>query len=87
MKELLRHSDYLEFLRERILSQIKTIKKVIEDIEHKREELIDASKEKKIIETLKEQQYKKFRETVEEWERKRLDEFGTINYSHRRNDR
>ncbi|MBD3265004.1 MAG: flagellar export protein FliJ [Candidatus Omnitrophica bacterium] len=87
MEELTRHSDYLDSLRNRILSQIRTIRKVIEDIENKRGELIDASKEKKIIETLKEQQYKKFRESLENWEKKRLDEFGMINYSHRRDNK
>ena len=84
IEELLRHSDYLEHLRDKILSQIETVKQVISDVENKRQELVEASKEKKVIEKLKEQQYKRFRTAVEEWEQRTLDEIGTSNYSHRR---
>lgn len=85
IEELLRHSDYLEHLREKILLQIEMIRKVIDDVENKRQELVEASKEKKVIEKLKSQQFKKFQDEVEEWERKASDELSTINYSHRRN--
>ncbi|MCM8773675.1 MAG: flagellar export protein FliJ [Candidatus Omnitrophica bacterium] len=81
IEELIRYTDYLEKLREKIISQIENIKKLIEDTEKKRGELIDASKEKKIMEKLKDNQFKKFKETVDSWERKILDEIGTINYS------
>jgi len=84
MEELLLYYDYLEHLRNNILYQIQTIKDIIVNIERKREELIEASKERKIIEKLKENQYQKFKECVERWETKLIDEMGTVNFNYRK---
>ena len=84
IKELLRYYDYLEGLRKNISLQITQIKKLITDIEKKREELIQASKERKIIEKLKDNQYKKFKKTLDAWEQKFLDEVGTAHYNQKR---
>lgn len=84
MREILRYYDYLESVREKISAQILQIKKVIADIERKRKELIEASKERKVMEKLKDNQYQKFKENLETVERKFLDEIGTIRYNQKR---
>lgn len=85
MQELLRYYDYLEQLRHTILDQIDAIKTIIVNIERKRDELIEASKGRKIIEKLKDRQYEKFREFVDQWENKFIDEMGTINFNYQKN--
>lgn len=84
IKELVRYYDYLEKVREKISAQIAQIKRVIAGIEEKRQELIEAAKERKIMEKLKDNQYRKFKQTLETVERKFLDELGTINYNQKR---
>ncbi len=84
MKELVRYYDYLEKVREKISDQIAQIRRVIADIEKKRQQLVEASKERKIMEKLKDNQYRKFKQTLETIERRFLDELGTINYNQKR---
>ncbi|MBD3246350.1 MAG: flagellar export protein FliJ [Candidatus Omnitrophica bacterium] len=84
MEELVRYADYLDHLQNRIVDQIRRVKKTVNDTDQKRDELVEASKEKKVIEKLKGQQLKRFRDSAAETERKRLDEIGMNNYSHRR---
>ncbi|MBN2482995.1 MAG: flagellar export protein FliJ [Candidatus Omnitrophica bacterium] len=85
IQELLRYYDYLEYVRNMIVDQIDAIKTIIINLDRKREELIEASKERKIIEKLKDTQYKKFREFVNQWENRFIDEMGTINFNYRKN--
>jgi len=84
LKELISYYEYLENIGERISVQIEQIKLVIESIEKKRGELIEASKERKVIEKLKDNQFKKFKQELEQTERKFLDEIGTINHNRKR---
>ena len=52
--------------------------------EEKRQDLIAASKERKIYEKLKEKQHKKYSDEMELAEKKELDEIGTNNFSFKR---
>ena len=81
LRELLRYYDYLEGLRKRVSLQVTQIRKLMEDIEKKRVDLLEASKERKILEKLRDNQYKKFKDRVDEVERKFLDDIGTMNYN------
>ncbi len=84
LEELRREYDYLEVLRNKITRHLNTVEKLMIKIEEKRKELIEASKERKIMEKLKDKQYRKFRSEEERKERKVLDEIGTLNYNHKR---
>jgi flagellar protein FliJ len=85
LEDIINYSNYLNDCREKILQQIVLIKQLIDNVEAKREDLVSASKDKKIIEKLKENQYKEFKETMDKIETKLLDELGTNGYNYKNN--
>lgn len=85
MQELLRYYDYLERMQRDIVSQIDAIETIIVNINRKRQELVEASKERQIIEKLKENKYKKFKDYVDQWENRFIDEMGTVNFNYQKN--
>jgi len=85
MELIMNYYYYLTNMKEKILNQIALIEELIMRIEQKREDLITASKERKIMEKLKDNQYKEFRELLEKWEAKAIDEMATNQYTHKTN--
>lgn len=83
--ELMRYYNYLERMQYEIRSQIDAIETIIVNINRKRAELIEASKERQIIEKLKENKYKKFKTYVDQWENRFIDEMGTVNFNYQKN--
>ncbi len=84
VNELLNHHNYLTALREKITSQISLVNVMIDKVEKKRTDLIAASKEKKIIEKLKENQYEKFKKTTERQYTGFLDDLANSSYTHKK---
>lgn len=83
MNEILDYYHYLSCLREKAIAQISLIEELIRSTEEKRKELIAASKERKMIEKLKDNQLREFRTALEKLEVKLLDELATTGYTHR----
>lgn len=73
--------NYMDGLKSKMASQVKEIKDCVAKVERKRIELIEASKEKKVMEKLKDQKYEEFLKDVEIWERNILDEVGTLGFN------
>ena len=68
---------YLNFqknLKEKIKSQEEQLKKVKIDWENKKDELVDASKEKKVLEVLKEKKAEEYRYCFAKSDQKEMDE-------------
>jgi len=84
MDEILNYYNYLSVCRQKIVDQIAVINQCIELIETKRNELVNASKEKKIIEKLKDNQYQEFKQLLDRIETKMIDEIATSGYTHKR---
>jgi len=68
------YENYINSLRRQITSIEKVIKELEKRADDKREEVIEASKEKKIFEKLKERHYENFKKLVIQNEQKVLDE-------------
>ena len=64
-----------------ITKQNETIEEHKIKLEEKQQEMIEALKAKTMLEKLKEKQYKIFLKTIEEIERKELDEIGLVKYT------
>ena len=79
-KELISYNNYMERLKKSISIQEKVVEKARENVEKARIELVNAAKERKMFETLKE---KKMEEYWEEYYRKEqitLDEIASYKY-------
>ncbi|MGE5329244.1 MAG: flagellar export protein FliJ [Deltaproteobacteria bacterium] len=74
VERLRNYNAYISFLKEKVLNQTKRVKSSQEVVDKYREELIQASKEKKMLETLKEKQFNEYLKEEEKNEQKRLDE-------------
>jgi flagellar protein FliJ len=83
VQAILNYYNYLAALGEKIVEQIVTIKELLDSVERKRDDLIEASRERKMIERLKENQFREFRTTAERLEMKVLDEIATNGYNRR----
>ena len=79
--DLQMHNNYLGVLKERIIKQDGVIKKAEELVEQKRLELVEAMKERKIMEKLKEKDYEIFVREEQLKEQKILDETVSYRYS------
>jgi flagellar protein FliJ len=84
IEEMLNYYRYFISCKERAKEQVSLIESLIESVEHKREDLVAASKERKIMEKLKENQYKEYKKLMDSWETKIIDELATNGYTHRR---
>ena len=79
--DLQMHNNYLGVLKERIIKQEAVIKKAEELVETKRLELVEAMKERKIMEKLKEKDYETFVKEEQLKEQKIQDEIVSYRYS------
>ncbi len=73
-KELEMYLNFQKNLKEKIKSQEEQLKKVKIDWESKRDELVDASKEKKVLEVLKEKKAEEYRYDFAKNDQKEMDE-------------
>lgn len=76
--DLIRYEDHIHFSKNRIIAIKKTLAEKIARVAAEREHLIQRSKERKIMEKLKEQQNKNWREYLDKKEAAQLDEIAII---------
>ena len=79
--DLQMHNNYLGVLKERIIKQDAAIKRAEEFAEKKRLELVEAMKERKIMEKLKEKDFEEFKIAEQLKEQKIQDEIVSYRYS------
>lgn len=84
IEEVMRYYRYFTFCRDKIKEQISIIEGLIASVEKKREDLVAASKERKILEKLKENQLHEYKVMMDSWETKMIDELATNGYTHRK---
>ena len=73
-------ASYLWSCHEREKAQEDLIVRVRRDLDAKREELLAAAKDRKIMEKLKERQFEHYRDHIEDQERKNLDEMAITRF-------
>lgn len=74
---------YIETLREREARQIKTIEQIAEQVEKKRKDLVEAVKNRKVMENLKDKQAEEYIKDLNETERKNMDEISILKFGRR----
>lgn len=74
------HLSYIKLFKEKERLQLETIKTVTGEVEASRKALLEAVKERKIMDNLKERQLKEFNETMAEQERKTADETAVVSF-------
>jgi flagellar FliJ protein len=77
LKELEMYLNFQKYLKEKIKSQEEQLKKVKIDWENKRDELVDASKEKKVLEVLKKKKAEEYRCDFAKSDQKEMDEIAS----------
>jgi len=82
--QLLAASRYLVRLKRDTMTGTELLKGLERETERKRQLLVQASRERKIYEKLRERQETKFNQEVEQHERKALDELAVVTFVHRR---
>ncbi len=82
--QLLAGSRYLVRLKRDTMTGSELLKGLEREAERKRLQLVEASKQRKIYEKLRERQETKFNQEVEQHERKTLDELAVTTFVHRR---
>jgi len=76
-----RYNDYIEVLRERIAEQHKNVLKAEAFAEEKRLVLVEAMREKKTLQKLKEKDYEVFKEEEKRLEQRNIDELVSYEYT------
>lgn len=79
------YNSYISFIRQEILNQCERIKSVQEIVDKYREELIQAMKSRKILETLKEKQYEEYLREERKKEQKIIEEVINFKMSSQKN--
>jgi flagellar protein FliJ len=74
------HLSYIKLFKEKEMLQQEIIKKVSLEVEISRKELLEAVKERKIMDNLKERHLKEFNETIAVYERKIADETAVLSF-------
>lgn len=74
INELQRHNLYVENIEERIEEQRNILKMIEERIDNTMDSLLEAKKDRRIIEKLKEKNYKLYLDELKKREQKELDE-------------
>lgn len=82
--QLLAASRYLVRLKRDTMTGTELLKGLERETERKRQLLVQASRERKIYEKLRERRQTKFNNDVEQQERKALDELAVVTFVHRR---
>jgi flagellar FliJ protein len=85
VSEALLYRDYLRGMRIKIREQRAIVAKVKVALDTKREALLEATKKRKVLERIKEKDWKRFMETVLKKERIFLDELGIRKYQREMN--
>jgi|APFre7841882590_1041340.scaffolds.fasta_scaffold34368_2 flagellar FliJ protein len=85
VSEALLYRDYLRGMRIKIREQRAVVAKVKVELDTKREALLEATKRRKVLEKIKERDWKRFMETVLKKERIFLDELGIRKYQREMN--
>jgi len=80
VSEALLYRDYLRGMRIRIKEQRDVVAKVKGDLDIKQNELLNATKKRKVLEKVKEKEWKRFKENLERKERILIDEVGMRKY-------
>ncbi|MCK5140300.1 MAG: flagellar export protein FliJ [Thermodesulfovibrionia bacterium] len=80
VNEALLYRDYLRGMRIRIKEQRDIVVKAKGDFDIKQNELLNATKKRKVLEKVKEKEWKRFKENVERRERILVDEAGMRKY-------
>ena len=80
ISDFVMYDQYLAHLKKRILGQIRQIKVQQEKTETVRLDLVEATKDKRVLERLKERHYTDYRNRLDRLEQKFLDEIGTRKY-------
>lgn len=79
--DVMRQQDlYKEVLDGKIIQQKLIVEQIENEVNKAEVALLNAHKDKKVMEKLKEKEYEKHRETVQAEEQSQLDEFSTITY-------
>lgn len=79
--DVMRQQDlYKEVLDEKIIQQKLVVEQAVNEIKKAEEALLNAHKDKKMMEKLKEKEYEKHREDLQSEEQKQIDEFSTITF-------
>lgn len=79
--DVMRQQDlYKEVLDGKIIQQKLMVEQTANEVKKAEAALLNAHKDKKVMEKLKEKEYEKHRETIQAEEQKQLDEFSTITY-------
>ena len=84
--EMLAYSRYSEKLAADIRRQQLAIEKLAQLVIEHRDKLIDISKDKKVLERLKEKKYEEFRKKLRSMEQKFMDEVSVRNYQNGRSE-
>ncbi|PWB67861.1 flagellar export protein FliJ [candidate division GN15 bacterium] len=82
-QQLLSASRYLVRLKRDTMTGSELLKGLEREAERKRQLLVQASRERKIYEKLRERQETKFNQEVEQHDRKTLDELAVVTFVHR----
>ena len=77
------YTSYIEFLQGRVDHQQMVVSKGREALEAKRQEVLEAIMKRKIMENLKEREYREYQANIELQERKALDEISLQGFSRR----
>lgn len=77
---LLLAQDYLAQLNRRIQDQQEVIAQIEAELDRKREELVEAQRERKSLEILKDKQWQEYQKAVQREEQLFLDEVAAIRY-------
>jgi flagellar FliJ protein len=80
VNEALLYRDYLRGMRIRIKEQRDIVAKAKGDFDIKQNELLNATKKRKVLEKVKEKEWKRFKENIERRERILVDEAGMRKY-------
>ncbi len=80
VNEALLYRDYLRGMRIRIKEQRDIVVKAKGDFDIKQNELLNATKKRKVLEKVKEKEWKRFKENIERRERILVDEVGMRTY-------
>jgi len=84
--EMLAYSAYTEKLGAEIRQQKKAIEKLALLVQQHREKLIEISKDKKILEKLKEKKYEEYRKKLRTMEQKFMDEMSARSFTNGRSE-
>ncbi|MEE8382003.1 MAG: flagellar export protein FliJ [Thermodesulfobacteriota bacterium] len=80
VNEALLYRDYLRGMRIKIKEQRDIVAKAKGDFDIKQNELLNATKKRKVLEKVKEKEWKRFKENIERRERILVDEAGMRKY-------